>query len=896
MSRSFGLRPFAATVLSATVVVASAGLATADGIVVDGDALTPTTSESSISFGTVPCGTTVTRTASVAIARSGNYTNNNSYKAGSTAQVTAAVASGSASGLSTSDSAQAITIPSTWSTASNGTETAAVDVTVTLTSSTAGAGTGSVTFSAKGVNSSGGSLTKEATLNASWTTGPCSLPTTTTVSCPDSPTTFTGAALEPCTAMATAGDGWSTSLPVTYSGNLNAGTATATARWTGDAKHLASSGSATFQIAKAPSTVSVSCPSSVTYTGSAQTPCTAGVTGAGDLAQDLEVAYADNTTAGTATATAAYAGDANHTASTGSATFAIGKASSSVSLTCPTDVTFDGEAHPCTGTVSGAGGLTAKPSLTYSPDDVSAGTVTATGTWGGDANHDGSSATGTYTIGKAGSQVTITCADAPQVYTGAALDACSARVTGPGGLDEVVPVAYDDNVNAGTVAVSAAYEGDSNHEGSTATASFVIAKAPSTVAISCDDVTYTGSAQNPCAAKVTGVGNLSEDVAVTYADNTNAGTATATAVYAGDRNHEGSTGVATFAIARATSSVTITCDAVTYTGSAQKPCTAIVSGAGVVDESVNPELTYANNVNAGTGSVQAVWAGDANHTGSTSELVTFAIAKAPATAKVTCQDIVFNGTEQRPCTGTVTGAGGLELTIPGSQLSITNNTNAGTGGARLLWDGDANHLAADSGDVTFTIAKAPSSVTVTCPTAVDFTGSALTPCTATATGVGMDPVTVTDLTYANNTKAGTATVTATWAGDANHVGSTGTGSFTINPWNLKGFYQPVDMGAGVLNTVKGGSTVPLKFEAFVGATEITTTSQLGATFTAAKITCATGLAEDAVEVVTTGGTSLRYADGQFIQNWQTPKAAGSCYKVTVTAADGSAISASFKLK
>ena len=51
-------------------------------------------------------------------------------------------------------------------------------------------------------------------------------------------------------------------------------------------------------------------------------------------------------------------------------------------------------------------------------------------------------------------------------------------------------------------------------------------------------------------------------------------------------------------------------------------------------------------------------------------------------------------------------------------------------------------------------------------------------------------------------------------------------------------------------------------------------------------------------MVTTGGTSLRYdgTAGQFIQNWQTPKTAGSCYIVTMTTDDGSSISANFKLK
>ena len=46
--------------------------------------------------------------------------------------------------------------------------------------------------------------------------------------------------------------------------------------------------------------------------------------------------------------------------------------------------------------------------------------------------------------------------------------------------------------------------------------------------------------------------------------------------------------------------------------------------------------------------------------------------------------------------------------------------------------------------------------------------------------------------------------------------------YTVKAWTLSGFYQPVDMG-GVWNIVKGGSTVPLKFEVFA-ANELTDVS------------------------------------------------------------------------
>jgi hypothetical protein len=138
-------------------------------------------------------------------------------------------------------------------------------------------------------------------------------------------------------------------------------------------------------------------------------------------------------------------------------------------------------------------------------------------------------------------------------------------------------------------------------------------------------------------------------------------------------------------------------------------------------------------------------------------------------------------------------------------------------------------------------------------------------------------------------------LTATATDGAGNRGEA-TRSYSVTSWRTGGFYSPVD-GGGVVNTVKGGSTVPLKFEVFAGATELTQTSAV-TSFTQRKVPCDGGALADEIEIVSTGGTSLRYdaTGGQFIQNWQTPKLAGTCYVVTVTMADGSSITASFKLK
>jgi hypothetical protein len=143
---------------------------------------------------------------------------------------------------------------------------------------------------------------------------------------------------------------------------------------------------------------------------------------------------------------------------------------------------------------------------------------------------------------------------------------------------------------------------------------------------------------------------------------------------------------------------------------------------------------------------------------------------------------------------------------------------------------------------------------------------------------------------------GTHTITATAKDNAGRT-ATATRTYTVKPYTLTGFYQPVDMN-GVWNVVKGGSTVPLKFEIFAGTTELTATASVKS-LSATPVTCGDSNAPaDEIEALATGGTTLRYdaTGGQFIYNWQTPKSPGSCYRVSVTTMDGSMLTAFFKLK
>ena len=199
------------------------------------------------------------------------------------------------------------------------------------------------------------------------------------MTCPPS-VTYDGTAQQPCSAVVTGAGGLNSPVSVTYLNNTAAGTATASATYPGDANHTTSSDSRTFTIDQASSTTVVTCPPSVTYDGIAQQPCSAVVTGAGGLNSPVGVTYLNNTAAGTATASATYPGDANHTTSSDSRTFTIDQAGSTTVVTCPASVTYNGIAQqPCSAVVTGAGGLNSPVGVTY-VNNTDAGTATASAT------------------------------------------------------------------------------------------------------------------------------------------------------------------------------------------------------------------------------------------------------------------------------------------------------------------------------------------------------------------------------------------------------------------------------------------------------------------------------------------------------------------------------------
>ena len=209
---------------------------------------------------------------------------------------------------------------------------------------------------------------------------------------------------------------------------------------------------------------------------------------------------------------------------------------------------------------------------------------------------------------------------------------------------------------------------------------------------------------------------------------------------------------------------------------------------------------------------------------------------------------------------------------------------------------DTTNYNGASKDVSITVQKATPVITWANPAPV-FYGTALsaTQLNATADVPGNFVYTPPATTVVPVGSAQTLKVDFTPTDTANYNNVSKTVYINVLAWTMGGFFQPVDMDK--VNTVKGGSTVPLKFRVYAGTTELTSTSVVSQ-FLQVTTGCASGTATDDIEEYATGGTVLRYdtQGGQFIFNWQTPKGAGKCYDVILKTQDGSSITAHFKTK
>ena len=626
---------------------------------------------------------------------------------------------------------------------------------------------------------------------------------------------------------------------------------TASYTFAGDANHLSSSGSSTITIIKADSvtTVTVAGGVSFTYDGSGH-PVTVSVTGVGGLNLSPAPVYScghvpmDVADSG-CVASYSYTGDANHNPSSDSKTYTIIKADSVTTVTVAGGVsfTYDGLGHPATASVTGVGGLNLSPAPVYScghvPMDVADSGCVASYSYTGDANHNPSSDSKTYTIIKADSVTTVTVAGGVSfTYDGLGHPA-TASVTGVGGLNLSPAPVYScghvpmDVADSGCVA-SYSYTGDANHNPSSDSKTYTIIKADSVTTVTVAGgvgFTYDGLG-HPATASVTGVGGLNLSPAPVYScghvpmDVADSG-CVASYSYTGDANHNPSSDSKTYTIIKADSVTTVTVAggvSFTYDGLGH-PATASVTGVGGLNLSPAPVYSCGHvpmDV-ADSGCVASYsYTGDANHNPS-SDSKTYTIIKADSVTTVTVAggvSFTYDGLGH-PATASVTGVGGLNLSpAPVYSCGHVPMDVADSGCvASYSYTGDANHNPS-SDSKTYTIIKAGSTTTIGNGFTVVFDGLPHV-VSATVTGVGglnqSVPVTYTPGGGTAPVNPGAYAASATYSGDANHLGSSA-GPVTINitfgacSSGAGGVILPPinSDGTSVYNR-KGGSTIPVKF-------------------------------------------------------------------------------------
>ena len=270
------------------------------------------------------------------------------------------------------------------------------------------------------------------------------------------------------------------------------------------------------------------------------------------------------------------------------------------------------------------------------------------------------------------------------------------------------------------------------------------------------------------------------------------------------------------------------------------------------------------------------------------------------------------GVAGKPVLIQVGGAAAIGLTGADGKVTLPIALNSTPGAASITasFGGDATHKTSFA-EASFTIAKAATAlapikpyVTVDDEQRVSLTvltatlGSKTQPLqnrTVTVTVTG--PVTktlslITDylgqVRLPLDLQAGTYTIGVSFAGDETYLATSKTGTTAVVKF---AFLSPVD-NAPTVNTVKAGSTVPIKFS--LGGNH--GLGILVGTPVAAPYNCESGVPTDEVETTSTSNNGLTFTGGIYQYNWKTAKNATGCFRFELRLSDGSLHVALFKLR
>ena len=333
-------------------------------------------------------------------------------------------------------------------------------------------------------------------------------------------------------------------------------------------------------------------------------------------------------------------------------------------------------------------------------------------------------------------------------------------------------ITYTDNINAGTATVT--ITGIGNYEG-TVTKTFTINPTGIDTAefSEIEPVTYTGKEQTPVPTVKVGEQTLTKDTdyTITYANNTNIGTATVTIT--GKRNYTGTVSKSFTISASSIANAAVTgISNKTYTGSALTQNPTVKVGDQTLKKDTDYTVSYANNTKVGTATVKIT--GKGNYTGAVSK--TFKINGIPVS------NATVSGISNKTYTGSAITQNpivkvGDQTLKKGTDYTITyaNNTKVGTATVKITGKGNYTGTISKTFKISRrSIAKATISGIVN----KTYTGSAKTQNPTVKVGdKTLKKGTDYTVSYANNTNVGKATVTIT--GKGNYT-SKKTATFKIN--------------------------------------------------------------------------------------------------------------------
>ena len=388
-------------------------------------------------------------------------------------------------------------------------------------------------------------------------------------------------------------------------------------------------------------------------------------------------------------------------------------------------------------------------------------------------------------------------------------------------------------------------------------ADFTINRATPIVTVTGGTFTYDG---NPHGATVTvtGVGGapVSGSTTLNYAGvpptsygpstsaPTDAGTYQARSVFtSSDPNYNNAQGTGSITINKAASVTTVTVaggESFTYDGNAH-PANVSVTGAGGLNLAPAPVYSCGHapvDVADSGCTASYTYLGDANHLGS-SDSKTYTISKATPTLSVNGGTFTYDGATHGATT-TVTGVGGAPVSgsttlnyagVPPTSYgpSTTAPTNAGTYQARAVFTSSDGNYTNAQGTAQIIINKADSTTTLSGTGTFTYDGLAHS-ATANVTGIGGLNQAV-PVVYSGNCSAAPVnvnespcSVSATYAGDNNHNGSSASGSIIMTKADASitvyGYNSVYD---GFAHGTSGSATG-------VGGVNLSASLNLGATF------------------------------------------------------------------